>query len=329
MIAAWAAALRSAAGSEWLYLTALAFMTFNMFALFATFGGLLERKLIARVHSRIGPMYTGPGGLLQTIADMLKFLRKEALFPKGADRPLFRLAPILLAVPPFLAVLFVPIGSLAIVRSEYSLLFALALLSFSPIAVLVGSWASNSKYATLGGLRAAGMTMSYEVLLGVAAASVALTVGSMDIVEIARYQHAHGVWLAAVQPLAFLLFLFAAIASVERNPFDLVEAESELVSGWKTEYSGAYFSLTLLGEYVKLLVTGFLFASLFLGGWLGFSGDIGFVVKALLFVVLMFYVRATAMRLRLDQIFRKVWLYMIPLGLLNFIVTIAVLEVLP
>lgn len=303
-----------------------AFMLFNMFALFAVFGGWFERKLIARAHSRIGPMYTGKAGLLQTIADLLKFLQKQMLWPKGGDKMLFRIAPLLLTIPPFVAAVFVPIGSFVVVRSEYSLLFVLALLSFSPIAILVGSWASNSKYSTLGGLRAAGMTMSYEVLLGIAAASVALMAGSLDIVRIVEFQHQSGMWMLVMQPIAFFLFLIGALASVERNPFDLVEAESELVSGWKTEYGGVYFSLTLMGEYIKLLVTAFLFSSLFMGGWKGLGGDVGFILKSLLFVVFMMYVRATAIRLRLDQVFAKVWNQMVPLGILNFIVTVGVLE---
>jgi len=302
------------------FLVMNAFLCFTLFALFGIFGGWVERKLIARVHSRRGPIYTGPFGLLQNIADLLKFLKKEVLFPKGADRILYRIAPILLVVPTFIAIMFVPIGTYTIVRHEYSLLFALALLGIGPVAVLIGSWASNSKYSTLGGLRAAGMTMSYEVLLGVAAASVALATGTFDIVHIVEYQISSGWWLAARQPLAFVLFLIGIIASVERNPFDLVEAESELVSGWKTEYGGVYYSLTLLAEYAKLFVTSLLFVSLFLGG----GSDAIFFLKVFIISLLMFYIRATAFRLRLDQVLAKVWHTLIPLGLLNFIITISV-----
>lgn len=304
-----------------LFLILSATFLFSVCGLYAMFGGLLERKIIARAHSRYGPMYTGPGGSLQTLADALKFLQKEMIFPKGSDGLLYRLSPLLLVVTPFLAVPLLPIGSFALVNSSYSLLLVLALLSLGPILILWGAWSSNSKYSTLGGLRAAAMTMSYEVLLVVSLASIILTVGSANILDIVAYQSAHGMWMAALQPFAFVLFLIALIASVERNPFDLVEAESELVSGWKTEYGGVYFSITLLAEYIKLLVGCILCASIFLGGSGTVLGDIGFLLKVALLTILMFYVRATAIRLRLDQIFSVVWKKLIPLGLVNIIVT--------
>lgn len=308
-----------------LFLVASAFILFNLCAMYAMFGGLWERKLIARAHSRIGPMYTGPWGLLQTAADAIKFLKKEVIYPRGSDRALFAAAPLMMLVAPFVTIIFVPVGSFVLVQSEYSLLIALALLSFTPIAILVGAWASNSKYSTLGGLRSAGMTMSYEVLISVAVASVILSSGSFSIAQIVQHQHDAGLWFVAMQPVAAVLFLIGLIASVERNPFDLVEAESELVGGWKTEYGGVYFSLTLLAEYAKLLVSIMLFVSVFLGGWMGWLGDLGFILKVLFMTAFMFYVRATAMRMRLDQVFTKVWARLIPLGLLNMVATAAFL----
>jgi NADH-quinone oxidoreductase subunit H len=301
---------------------------FNIVALYAMFGGQLERKLIARTHSRIGPMYTGPYGLLQTAADALKFLKKEIIFPRGSDRKLFVLAPIIMTLTAFLSLVFVPIGSFVLIQSEYSLLFVLALLSFTPIAILVGSWASNSKYSTLGGLRSAAMTMAYEVLLAVAVASIILTTHSFSIVGIVQWQQQHGIWLAFAQPVAFILFLIAAVASVERNPFDIPEAESELVSGWRTEYGGVYFSLTLLAEYVKLFVTLVLTACLFFGGWMDFGGDIGFLLKLLVLTMFMMYIRATALRMRIDQLFTAAWGRLVPLAFLNFIATVGILAML-
>jgi NADH-quinone oxidoreductase subunit H len=198
-------------------------------------------------------------------------------------------------------------------------------LGVAPIAILVGSWASNSKYSTLGGLRSAGMMMSYEVLVIVAAASVALHANTLSIAELILYQQSTGVWFIFMQPVAGILFLIGLIASVERNPFDLVEAESELVAGWKTEYGGVYFSFTLLAEYLKLLASAFLFAAIFLGGATGTFGDFGFLLKVLFFSILMFYIRATALRLRIDQIFEKVWRELIPIGMVNFLITNVVL----
>lgn len=316
-------------GEVWgpvIFMISYALVVFNIGALFGAFGGLLERKLIARVHSRVGPVYTGPRGVLQTVADLLKFVKKQVIFPEGSDGLLFRLSPILMVLPAYLSFVFLPLGSFLLLRSEYSLLIVLALLSITPIAILIGSWSSNSKYATLGGLRAAGMMMSYEVLMVIAAASIALHAGTLDIVSIVEHQAASGIWFAIAQPLAFVLFLIGIVAAVERNPFDLVEAESELVAGWKTEYGGIYFALTLLSEYMKLLASGILFACLFLGGWMGYLGDAGFIVKVGLFAILMFYIRATAMRLRIDQVLAKVWQQLIPLGLLNFIITMAALQ---
>jgi NADH-quinone oxidoreductase subunit H len=316
------------ASGEVIFLIIVAIAVFLMFALYAMSAGLLERKLIGRVHSRIGPMYTGPGGVLQTVADALKLLRKEIIYPVGSDRAVFTLAPVIMFLTAYMSVLFVPLGSFIIIDSQYSLLIVLALLSLSPVAVLVGSWASNSKYSTLGGLRSAAMTMAYEVLLAVAIASIILTTHSFSIIEIVRWQADAGVWLVFVQPFAFALFIIAAVASVERNPMDLTEAESELVSGWKTEYGGAYFSITLLAEYVKLLITVILISSLFFGGWADFAGEIGFAVKVFIFTALMIYIRATAMRLRIDQLLHDLWTRLIPLAFLNFIVTFGVLAAL-
>jgi NADH-quinone oxidoreductase subunit H len=310
---------------ESIFLIVLAVMTFNMFAFYAMFGGLLERKLIARVHSRVGPMYTGPYGLLQTAADAIKFLRKEVIFPVGSDRSVFKLAPIIMMMTSYLAVLFIPLGSFTILNSEYSLLIVLALLSLS---ILAGAWASNSKYSTLGGLRSAAMTMAYEVLLAVALASIILTTHSFSIIGIVQYQQDLGLWLLFVQPFAFCLFMIAIVASVERNPMDLTEAESELVSGWKTEYGGVYFSLTLLAEYTKLLITCILVTSLFLGGWMDVFGEIGFVIKIIILTMLMIYVRATALRLRIDQLLHQLWTRLVPLAFLNFIITAGIMQML-
>jgi NADH:ubiquinone oxidoreductase subunit H len=308
-----------------IFLCMIAMAVFTASALFAMFGGLTERKLIARVHSRIGPYYVGPFGLLQTLADMLKFLKKEIIFPVGSDRKLFVTAPLMMVLPAFLSFIFLPLGTFVLINSQYSLLLVLALLSLSPIAILIGAWASNSKYSSLGGLRAAAMTMAYEVLIAVAVASIILTTHSLSIIDIVQYQHDLGIWLVFIQPLAFLLFLIAAVASVERNPFDITEAESELVSGWKTEYGGVYFSFTLLAEYIKLLATVILITALFFGGWMDWAGELGFLIKIILLVLLMIIERATALRLRIDQLLQDVWTKMIPAAFLNFVATVGVL----
>jgi len=306
---------------DFLSIVAVATAIFGAGALFAIFGGYVERKVIARVHSRVGPQYTGPAGSLQTIADAVKFLRKEVLFPEGSDRVLYRIAPLIMFLAPFAAFAVIPFGSLAVSDSPVSLVIALALLGFTPLAIVVAAWASNSKYSTLGGLRAAGMMMSYEVVLVLSAASVALSAGSLRITDIASYQAEHGIFLLT-QPLAAVLFLIALVASVERNPFDLLEAESELVGGWRTEYGGVWFSITLLAEYLKLLAAVFLFVHLFAGGSRTAFGDVSFLIVAAVVTLLMFVIRATAMRLRMDQILDHVWTRLVPLAIVNAAATI-------
>jgi len=320
------AALPTGTLGDTLFAIAIGFMLFGAGATFAILAGWLERKAIGRIHSRIGPQYTGPLGVLQTAADAVKFLRKEVIIPEGADRVLFKIAPVLLLLAPLVAFAIIPFGSFVLTDSPYALVFALALLGLSPIAIIIAAWSSNSKYSTLGGLRAAGMLMSYEVVLVLAAASVALSAGTLSITGIVAFQAAHGLFLY-LQPVAAVLFIIALVANVERNPFDLLEAESELVGGWRTEYGGVWFSLTLLGEYLKLLASTFLFIHLFLGGAMTRGGDLSFLLLAALVVALMYAVRATAMRLRLDQILDHVWTRLIPLAILNAAGTILVLTI--
>ncbi len=324
--AALRAALPAGAFGDALFAASVAFTIFGVGAGFAIVAGWLERKAIGRIHSRIGPQYTGPSGSLQTAADAVKFLRKEVIIPEGADRALFKTAPILLLLAPFAALAVIPFGSFLLTDSPYSLVLALALLGLSPVAIIIAAWSSNSKYSTLGGLRAAGMLMSYEVVLVLAAASVALTAGTLSITGIAAFQADNGLFLY-LQPIAAVLFIIALVANVERNPFDLLEAESELVGGWRTEYGGVWFSLTLLGEYLKLLASTFLFIHLFLGGAMTRGGDISFLLLTVVVVALMYAIRATAMRLRLDQILDHVWTKLIPFAILNAAGTILVLTI--
>jgi NADH-quinone oxidoreductase subunit H len=314
-------------GAEFIIAFILGLVLFLVCAGYAIMAGYIERKYIGRIHSRIGPMYTGPAGILQTAADALKFIRKEVIFPVGSDRVLFTIAPVLMILTHLAALAFVPLGSYTPIATPYGLIIVIAILSLTPIGILVGSWASNSKYSTLGGLRSAGLTMAYEVLLAVAIASVILTTHSMSITEIVGFQDTHGVWLLFLQPLAFALFFIAAVASVERNPLDLTEAESELVNGWRTEYGGVYFSLTLLAEYIKLLVMCILLVVLFMGGWSDWTGEIGFILKIVALTVLMIAIRATAMRYRMDQLLHDLWTRLIPLAFINIIVTIIVLRI--
>jgi NADH-quinone oxidoreductase subunit H len=305
----------------------IALFAFLFVSLYAVFGGWGERKVIGRSHSRLGPNMTGPFGLLQTVADVIKFMTKSVIFPKGSDKKIFVTIPGAMMLVNFTALLFVPFGSYTIINSDYSLLIIFALLSLGPTLMMLGSWASNSKYSTLGGLRGASLVFVYEVLLSLSIAGVFLITGSFSIAKAVQMQSDLGLWFIVLQPLGFVLFLMAMIASFERNPFDMTEADSELVSGWRTEYGGIYFAITLFAEYAKLFIGCAVIASVYLGGWLGFLGEAGFFLKIILITILMYYVRAASMRWRLDHLLARVWNFYVPLALLNFLVTYIVLMV--
>lgn len=299
--------------------------------LFAMFGGLIERKLIGRIHSRYGPTTVGKFGSLQTAADALKFIQKEPFVPRLADKPLFVAAPVALVALAFLVLGFLPWPSLktlfaggeplVFIKSDYDLLAVIALLALTPIIILVGAWASNSKYSALGGFRAISLTLAYEALLFISIAPLIFTAGSFKVVDIVAAQQGW-FWFALTQPFALILFMFALIAISERQPLDLPEAESELVQGWLTEYGGPFFMLILLSQYLTLFIIAFALAALFFGGWLAPFGWLGFLVKIAVCVLLFIVSRATYFRLRLDQLLDFSWKFLVPLGFVNFFVTI-------
>lgn len=288
---------------------------------FALFGGVFERKIIGRVHSRYGPTETGKFGLLQTLADVIKFLGKEIIFPEKADKLIYRLAPILMVVAGFVPFAVLPMGRFTVLNLDYSLIFLFAVLSLVPIGLLLAGWASNSKYAMMGGIRAAGLMVAYELLGIFSLAGLIILTKSFNINTMVAFQHEH-LWFVLLQPLAFLLFAFSLIAMTERNPFDIAEAESEIVAGVSTEYGGAYFALFFLAQYSVLLIGAVILASLFFGGWLGFLGDFGFWLKVCIITFILFVVRATFFRYRLDQLLRYTWRVLMPLAMLNIIFTL-------
>lgn len=288
---------------------------------FAALGGLLERKLIGRIHSRYGPNTTGPYGLLQTLADALKFIGKEPLIPRLADRLLFIAIPILMVALPFLTLVVVPYLNRPVLSFSFDLILVIALLAINPVLILLGSWAGNSKYATLGGLRAAAQILAYEGVLFVAILPLVYATGSFSIRDIVAHQR-NGAWLALTQPISFLLFLIALVATAERQPLDLPEAESELVQGWMTEYGGVFFAMILLSQYITLFIGAVLLAALFLGGWGDSFGIPGYLLKMFLGLLLFIYARATYIRLRLDQLLAFSWKCLLPLGLANLLFVI-------
>ena len=290
---------------------------------FAAFGGLAERKIIGRIHSRYGPNTTGPYGLLQTVADALKFIAKKPLIPRLSDKPMFIIIPILMVALPFVILAVLPWGKWPVFSSKYDLLFIVALLAIHPILILFGSWAGNSKYAVLGGLRAVSQILAYEGVFFVSLLPVVYAAGSFSVADIVAYQSQH-FWLILLQPISFFLFLFALIAISERQPLDLPEAESELVQGWMTEYGGVFFAMILLSQYITLWIGAVSLAALFFGGLGDMLGVPGFLVKIIVAVLIFIFSRATYFRLRLDQLLNLAWKWLIPIGIVNLLLIILI-----
>jgi NADH-quinone oxidoreductase subunit H len=300
---------------------------------------LAERKFSAWMQYRVGPNRVGPWGLLQPLADGLKFIFKEELVPVGGNPWIFRLAPALAAMPAMLTIAVIPFGgavtiggvttTLAVADLDIGVLYVLALGGLSIYGVILGGWASNSKYSLLGALRASAQMISYELSLILAILAVVLVSGSLDLQEIVAGQRGFLHWNAFTQPLAFLLFVVAMFAETNRHPFDFAECEPELVGGFHTEYSAMRFALFFLGEYCAMTVMACLCVVLFLGGsdvpfvagehWT--LGVLAFLVKASFFLLLFIWVRWTLPRFRFDQLMHLGWKVMLPLALFNLLVT--------
>jgi len=290
-----------------------------------------ERRLLAWMQIRLGPNRAGPFGLLQPVADIIKLLTKEDVMPEGADRLIFPYAPAVVAITALLIFAVIPFGErwiifekeipLVISDLNVGLLYAFALSSLGVYGVALGGWASNSKFSLLGSIRGVGQMISYELSLGLSLVPVVMLAGSFSLVDIVNAQSAYPFIL--VQPLSFLIFFLSATAEIKRIPFDLPEAENELVAGYHTEYSGMRFGLYFLGEYVTMIMLGSLVAVFFLGGWRGplLPPVLWFCGKVILVVFVMIWIRATLPRLRYDQLMHLGWKLLIPVALLNIVVT--------
>ena len=280
-----------------------------------------ERKLAARMQARLGPTMVGPSGLLQPVADLFKLLQKEDIVPDGADRPLFNAAPILVAFAAIAGLAVIPFGAgLVVADLDVGVPYLLALGGLGVIPVWMAGWASNNKFALLGGMRAVAQSVSYGVPLVLAAMVPVILAGSMSLSEISSYQAAHG-WFA-VWPIfpglpAFVLFVMALLAEANRIPFDIPEAESELVAGVSTEYTGMKFGLFYMGEYVHTIAASAAASALFLGGSHGpfASGPWWMAIKTALLFVALYWLRWTLLRFRSDQLMRLCWLWLVPSGL--------------
>jgi NADH-quinone oxidoreductase subunit H len=304
-----------------------------------------ERKALAKIQVRIGPNRAGPGGWLQPVADGVKLIFKEELVPAKADKLMFVLAPVVTVIPAFIILAVVPLGgtvslfgrqiSLAITDINIGLLYITAIASISIYGIVLAGWSSNNKYAMLGGIRSSAQMISYELALGLAFIGPMLLANSMSVGDIIKSQNEIG-WFFIWQPVGAIVFWVATLAEVNRAPFDMPEAEQELTAGYHTEYSGMKFALFFMAEYIKMIAVSAIAASLFFGGYLGpdlsfipvigpvinsWIGPVYLLIKILLLLFGMIWVRATLPRMRYDRLMAFGWKILFPLALINVLIT--------
>ena len=313
---------------------------------------LLERKVLGFMQLRLAPRRVGPSGLLQPIADGIKLLIKEDLVPDGADRSLFVLAPILSVIPAFAALAVLPFAAAPfeilgykftpfITDVNIGVLYILSITSLGVYGIILGGWSSNSKYSLLGSLRSAAQMVSYEVPLGLSIIGVLMLSGTASMVGIVEAQRAAGMWFFLPQIVGLFCYFVSAVAETNRLPFDLPEAEAELVAGYQTEYAGMKFAFFMMAEYVNMIVVASLATTLWLGGWMrpfpnvealafldflnwahpALSGIFWFALKVFLILYVYIWLRGTFPRYRYDQLMRLGWKWLLPLALVNIVVT--------
>jgi NADH-quinone oxidoreductase subunit H len=301
----------------------------------------LELKVIALMQLRIGPNRIGPYGIFQSAIHGFKVLAKEDFTPDQADRPIFTMAPWMVFMAAAMSMLVIPFApGLVALDSEISVISFFAIIGLSVIGLLVAGWASYNKYSLLGGLRSAAQMVSYEIPLTLSIVGVVILTGTLSFTDIIAWQHAHG-WSILWQWIGLPVFFIASTAEINRTPFDMVEADSEIVAGFATEYSGMRFGFFFFAEYVSLFIMSAILVTLFLGGWLapwpfpaqldGFAGTIyglfWFMAKTYFFVIASIWARATLPRVRVDQLMGMAWKVLLPLALVNLFVTAIVVVV--
>ena len=315
-------------GMEWLAFiiaaVALSFLVINVMMLSTAVYTWFERRVLGRFQNRLGPNRWGPFGILQPIADLVKLITKEDTTPDEADRWVMTFAPLVLVVPTLLVVAVIPFGTDSFLgRLNIGILFVLGVTSVNTIAIFMAGWGSANKYAMLGAMRGVAMLVSYEVPMALGVVGVVILSGSLALFDIVEMQ---AVPFLLVQPLGFLIFVAAASAEMSRTPFDQIEAESELGSGYNTEYSGIKFAILFLAEFMAPIITALIITTLFLGGTRGFDpipGQVWFVLKTFVVIFALLWVRATWPRLRVDQIMGFAWKGLFALSLVNIFVIAA------
>jgi len=283
----------------------------------------LERRVIAFMQDRLGPNRVGPEGVLQTVADVVKLMSKEDIIPAEADRPTFVLAVPAAVIPSLLVYAVIQWApGMQLADLNVGFLYVLAISSLTTISVVMAGWGSNNKYALLGAMRAAAQMISFEIPIVMSLVGVAMIVGSMKISDIIGWQ-LNGVWLFVLQPLGFLIYLTSSLAELNRTPFDLMEADSEIVAGYHIEYSGMRFALFFLAEYLNAFASVAIAVTLFFGGWQGpiLPPWLWFVIKCYTLFFVLLWLRGTLPRVRVDQLMGLAWKGMIPLALVNILLT--------
>ncbi|MCC6796936.1 MAG: NADH-quinone oxidoreductase subunit NuoH [Candidatus Hydrogenedentes bacterium] len=308
--------------------TSLLVIVFVLFSLLTTASLLiwLERRLLALWQDRYGPNRVGPFGLGQVLADMIKIFFKEDWTPPFADRPVFVIAPTFIVITALMSFAVVPFSpSILVSDIDIGVLFFLAMSSLGVYSVALAGWASNNKYALLGALRASAQMLAYEVFMGLSLMGVVAITGSFSMQAIVKAQE--NIWFIVLQPIGFVIFMIAGIAETHRIPFDLPEAESELVAGFHSEYSGMKFGMFFVGEYIGITLISALLVTLFMGGWHGpfLPPVLWFFIKVFFFICGFILLRASLPRMRYDQLMAFGWKLMLPLSLLNLMATGAVI----
>ena len=311
---------------------------------------LAERRVLGFIQGRLGPNRVGPGGLLQPFADLLKFILKEDIVPDKSTRFVYFLAPVIATMAALMTMIVYPFGPeiripftdyvipLTVARFDVALLYVLAITSIGVYGIMLAGWSSNNKYSLMGGLRSSAQMISYELALGLSLIGVIILAGSLDLTKIVEAQTGdYGIrWFILLNPLGFIVYMIAAIAETNRVPFDLPEAETELVAGFHTEYSAMKFALFFLAEYINMFTVSMLATTMFLGGWnfpfavnfaqpgtflFGLLGAIAFLLKVIFFLFLYIWLRGTLPRFRFDQLMSFGWKILLPLALINIFLT--------
>jgi NADH-quinone oxidoreductase subunit H len=333
-------------------------VAFTVVLLIVAYTVLAERRVLGFIQGRLGPNRVGYGGILQPFADLLKFILKEDIVPDKSTRFIYFLAPVIATMAALMTMIVYPFGPeitipftgstipLTIARFDIGLLYVLGITSIGVYGIMLAGWSSNNKYSLMGGLRSSAQMISYELALGLSLIGVIMMAGTLDLGQVVENQSGwHGArWYILFQPLGFIIYLIAAIAETNRVPFDLPEAETELVAGFHTEYSAMKFALFFLAEYINMFTVSMLATTLFWGGWnvpfldlivargtflFGLVSAIGFLVKVCIFLFIYIWLRGTLPRFRFDQLMNFGWKILLPLALLNIFLTATLIYFFP